>query len=169
MIPIGRGQRELIIGDRGTGKTAIIVDTIISQRETGVVCIYVAIGQKEGQIAQLVNILEEHGALDHTIIVVASASDPAPMQYLAPYSGCSMGEYFRDSGRDAFIAYDDLTKHAWAYRQVSLLLRRPPGREAYPGDVFYSALPPPGTGRQAVAGVRRWLADSLARDRDAVG
>ena len=137
MIPIGRGQRELIIGDRGTGKTAIILDTIINQRETGVVCIYVAIGQKEGQIAQLVNTLEEYGALDHTIIVVASASDPAPMQYLAPYSGCSMGEYFRDSGRDAFIAYDDLTKHAWAYRQVSLLLRRPPGREAYPGDVFY--------------------------------
>jgi F-type H+-transporting ATPase subunit alpha len=137
MIPIGRGQRELIIGDRGTGKTAIIVDTIINQRETGVVCIYVAIGQKESQIAQLVNTLEEHGAMDHTIIVVASAADPAPLQYLAPYSGCSMGEYFRDSGRDAFIAYDDLTKHAWAYRQVSLLLRRPPGREAYPGDVFY--------------------------------
>jgi F-type H+-transporting ATPase subunit alpha len=137
MIPIGRGQRELIIGDRGTGKTAIIVDTIINQRETGVVCIYVAIGQKESQIAQLVNTLEEHGAMDHTIIVVASAAEPAPMQYLAPYSGCSMGEYFRDSGRDAFIAYDDLTKHAWAYRQVSLLLRRPPGREAYPGDVFY--------------------------------
>ena len=169
MIPIGRGQRELIIGDRGTGKTAIIVDTIINQRETGVVCIYVAIGQKEGQIAQLVNTLEEYGALDHTIIVVASASDPAPMQYLAPYSGCSMGEYFRDSGRDAFIAYDDLTKHAWAYRQVSLLLRRPPGARSVSRRCVLSALPPPGTGRQAVAGIRRWLADGLARDRDAAG
>jgi F-type H+-transporting ATPase subunit alpha len=139
MIPIGRGQRELIIGDRQTGKTALIVDTIINQAEqkTGVICIYVAIGQKEAKVAQLVRSLEERGAMDNSIVVVAAASDPAAMQYLAPYAGCAMGEYYRDSGRDAFIAYDDLTKHAWAYRQVSLLLRRPPGREAYPGDVFY--------------------------------
>jgi F-type H+-transporting ATPase subunit alpha len=139
MIPIGRGQRELIIGDRSTGKTAIIVDTIINQarQRTGVICIYVAIGQKEAKVAQLARVLEENGALDNTIIVVAAASDPAALQYLAPYAGCAMGEYYRDTGRDAFIAYDDLTKHAWAYRQVSLLLRRPPGREAYPGDVFY--------------------------------
>ncbi|MBI3974126.1 MAG: F0F1 ATP synthase subunit alpha [Chloroflexi bacterium] len=139
MIPIGRGQRELIIGDRGTGKTAIIVDTIINQarQKTGVVSIYVAIGQKESKVAQLVRTLEEAGALSNSIVVVASAADSAALQYLAPYAGCAMGEYYRDSGRDAFIAYDDLTKHAWAYRQVSLLLRRPPGREAYPGDVFY--------------------------------
>jgi F-type H+-transporting ATPase subunit alpha len=139
MIPIGRGQRELIIGDRQTGKTAIIVDTIINQarQKTGVVCIYVAIGQKEAKVAQLVKTLEDYGALANTIVVVAAASDPAALQYLAPYAGCAMGEYYRDSGRDAFIAYDDLSKHAWAYRQVSLLLRRPPGREAYPGDVFY--------------------------------
>ncbi|MGH2352957.1 MAG: F0F1 ATP synthase subunit alpha [Chloroflexota bacterium] len=139
MIPIGRGQRELIIGDRQTGKTALIVDTIINQarQKTGVVCIYVAIGQKEAKVAQLVKVLEDAGAMDNSIVVVAAASDPAALQYLAPYAGCAMGEYYRDSGRDAFIAYDDLTKHAWAYRQVSLLLRRPPGREAYPGDVFY--------------------------------
>jgi F-type H+-transporting ATPase subunit alpha len=139
MIPIGRGQRELIIGDRATGKTAIISDTIINQarQKTGVVCIYVAIGQKEAKVSQLVRTLEENGALSNTIIVVAGASASASLQYLAPYAGCAMGEYYRDKGGDAFIAYDDLTKHAWAYRQVSLLLRRPPGREAYPGDVFY--------------------------------
>jgi F-type H+-transporting ATPase subunit alpha len=137
MIPIGRGQRELIIGDRQTGKSAIAVDTIINQKDSGVLCIYVAIGQKASQVAQLVGILEQFGAMDHTIVVAATASDPAPLQYLAPYSGCAMGEEFMESGRDALIIYDDLSKHAWAYRQMSLLLRRPPGREAYPGDVFY--------------------------------
>ncbi len=137
MIPVGRGQRELIIGDRQTGKTAIAVDTIINQKGTGVKCIYVAIGQKASSIANVVRKLEEHGALDHTIIVAASASDSAALQFIAPYAGCAMGEYFRDRGEDALIIYDDLTKQAWAYRQVSLLLRRPPGREAYPGDVFY--------------------------------
>src|SRR5690625_2438385 len=137
MVPIGRGQRELIIGDRQTGKTAIAIDAIINQKGTGVKCIYVAVGQKQSSIANVVRKLEEHGALEHTIIVAAGASDPAPMQFLAPYSGCTMGEYFRDRGEDALIVYDDLTKQAWAYRQVSLLLRRPPGREAYPGDVFY--------------------------------
>ena len=137
MVPIGRGQRELIIGDRQTGKTAIAVDAIINQKGTGIKCIYVAIGQKASSIANVVRKLEEHGALAHTIIVAASASDSAAMQFIAPYSGCSMGEYFRDIGEDALIIYDDLTKQAWAYRQVSLLLRRPPGREAYPGDVFY--------------------------------
>lgn len=135
MIPIGRGQRELIIGDRNTGKTTIAIDTIINQKD--VICIYVAIGQKSSKIAQLVAKLEENGAMEHTIIVSASASDPATMQYLAPYSGCAMGEYFMDLGKDALVIYDDLSKHAWAYRQVSLLLRRPSGREAYPGDVFY--------------------------------
>ncbi len=137
MIPVGRGQRELIIGDRQTGKTAIAIDAIINQKDTGIKCIYVAIGQKQSSIASVVKKLEEHGALAHTIIVVASASESAAMQFLAPYSGCAMGEYFRDKGEDALIVYDDLTKQAWAYRQVSLLLRRPPGREAYPGDVFY--------------------------------
>ena len=137
MVPIGRGQRELIIGDRQTGKTALAVDTIINQKGTGVVCIYVAIGQKASSVAGVVRKLEEHGAMGHTIVVAATAAESAAMQYLAPYSGCSMGEYFRDSGRDALIIYDDLTKQAWAYRQISLLLRRPPGREAYPGDVFY--------------------------------
>lgn len=137
MVPVGRGQRELIIGDRQTGKTAIALDAIINQKDTGVVCIYVAIGQKNSSIAQLVRKLEEHDALKHTIIVAAAASESAAMQFLAPYSGCTMGEYFRDRGEDGLIVYDDLTKQAWAYRQVSLLLRRPPGREAYPGDVFY--------------------------------
>jgi F-type H+-transporting ATPase subunit alpha len=137
MVPIGRGQRELIIGDRQTGKTAVAVDAIINQKGTGVKCIYVAIGQKASSIAGVVRKLEEHGALEHTIIVAASAADSAAMQYIAPYSGCTMGEYFRDRGEDALIIYDDLTKQAWAYRQVSLLLKRPPGREAYPGDVFY--------------------------------
>ena len=137
MIPIGRGQRELIIGDRQTGKTAVAVDTIINQKSTGVKCIYVAIGQKQSSIAAVVRKLEEYGALDHTVIVAASASESAAMQYIAPYAGCAMGEYFRDRGQDALIVYDDLTKQAWAYRQISLLLKRPPGREAYPGDVFY--------------------------------
>ncbi|MCP4042391.1 MAG: F0F1 ATP synthase subunit alpha, partial [Gammaproteobacteria bacterium] len=137
MVPIGRGQRELIIGDRQTGKTALAIDTIINQKGTGVKCIYVAIGQKNSSIAGLVRKLEEHDALEHTIIVAAAASESAALQYIAPYSGCAMGEYFRDIGEDALIIYDDLTKQAWAYRQVSLLLRRPPGREAYPGDVFY--------------------------------
>ncbi len=137
MVPVGRGQRELIIGDRQTGKTAMAVDAIINQKGTGVKCIYVAIGQKQSSIANTVRKLEENGALAHTIVVVASASDPASLQFLAPYAGCTMGEYFRDRGEDALIIYDDLTKQAWAYRQISLLLRRPPGREAYPGDVFY--------------------------------
>ena len=137
MVPIGRGQRELIIGDRQTGKTAIAIDAIINQKGTGVKCIYVAVGQKQSSIANVVRKLEEHGAMDHTIIVAASASESAAMQFLAPYAGCSMGEYYRDRGEDALIIYDDLTKQAWAYRQISLLLRRPPGREAYPGDVFY--------------------------------
>ncbi len=137
MVPIGRGQRELIIGDRQTGKTAVAVDAIINQKGTGVKCIYVAVGQKASSIANVVRKLEEHGAMEHTIVVAAGASDSAAMQYIAPYAGCTMGEYFRDKGEDALIIYDDLTKQAWAYRQVSLLLRRPPGREAYPGDVFY--------------------------------
>jgi len=137
MVPIGRGQRELIIGDRQTGKSAMAIDAIINQKGTGVKCIYVAIGQKQSSIANVVRKLEEHGALEHTIIVAAGAADPAAMQYLAPYSGCAMGEYFLDKGEDALIIYDDLTKQAWAYRQISLLLKRPPGREAYPGDVFY--------------------------------
>ena len=137
MVPIGRGQRELIIGDRQTGKTAVAIDTIINQKGTGVKCIYVAIGQKASSVNVVIRKLEEHGAMEHTIVVAATASDSAAMQYIAPYSGCAMGEYFRDRGEDALIIYDDLTKQAWAYRQVSLLLRRPPGREAYPGDVFY--------------------------------
>jgi F-type H+/Na+-transporting ATPase subunit alpha len=137
MVPIGRGQRELIIGDRQTGKTAVAVDAIINQKGTGIKCIYVAVGQKASSIAAVVRKLEEHGAMGHTIVVAATASDPAAMQFLAPFAGCTMGEYFRDRGEDALIIYDDLTKQAWAYRQISLLLRRPPGREAYPGDVFY--------------------------------
>ena len=137
MVPIGRGQRELIIGDRQTGKTAVAVDTIINQKGKDLICIYVAVGQKASSIKNVIRKLEEHGAMDYTIVVAASASESAAMQYIAPYSGCTMGEYFRDRGQDALIIYDDLTKQAWAYRQVSLLLRRPPGREAYPGDVFY--------------------------------
>jgi F-type H+-transporting ATPase subunit alpha len=137
MVPVGRGQRELIIGDRQTGKTAVAIDAIINQKGTGIKCIYVAIGQKASSIANVVRKLEEHGAMEHTIIVAASAAESAAMQYIAPYAGCTMGEYFRDKGEDALIIYDDLTKQAWGYRQVSLLLRRPPGREAYPGDVFY--------------------------------
>src|SRR4030066_340646 len=141
MVPIGRGQRELIIGDRQTGKTAAAVDTIINQKGTGVICIYVAIGQKASSVASVVRKLEENGAMGHTIVVAATAADSAAMQYIAPYSGCAMGEYFRDSGRDALIIYDDLTKQAWAYRQISLLLRRPPGREAYPGDDVSAFVP----------------------------
>ena len=137
MVPIGRGQRELIIGDRQIGKTAIAVDAIINQKGSGIKCIYVAIGQKASSVAAVVRKLEEHGAMEHTIVVAATASDPAAMQFLAPFAGCTMGEYYRDRGEDALIIYDDLTKQAWAYRQISLLLRRPPGREAYPGDVFY--------------------------------
>src|SRR3954468_9018313 len=137
MIPIGRGQRELIIGDRQIGKSAIALDTIINQKGGDVLCIYVAIGQKSSQVAQVVGILEQYGAMDYTIVVAATAADPAALQYIAPYAGCAMGEEFMETGRDALIVYDDLSKHAWAYRQVSLLLRRPPGREAYPGDVFY--------------------------------
>ncbi len=137
MVPIGRGQRELIIGDRQTGKTAVAIDTIINQKGTGIKCIYVAVGQKASSVADVVRKLEEHGAMEHTIVVAATASDSAAMQFIAPYAGCTMGEYFRDRGEDALIIYDDLTKQAWAYRQISLLLRRPPGREAYPGDVFY--------------------------------
>lgn len=137
MIPIGRGQRELIIGDRQTGKTAIAIDTIINQKGEDVICIYVAIGQKNSSIAYIVKVLEDHGAMDYSIVVAASASDSTPLQYLAPYSGCALGEYFRDKGQHALLVYDDLSKHAAAYREISLLLRRPPGREAYPGDVFY--------------------------------
>ena len=137
MIPIGRGQRELIIGDRQTGKTAIALDAIINQKGGDMICIYVAIGQKRSTVAQVVKTLEEHGAMEYSIVVSASASDPTPMQYLAPYSGCAMGEFFRDNGRHALVVYDDLSKHAVAYREISLLLRRPPGREAYPGDVFF--------------------------------
>lgn len=137
MIPIGRGQRELIIGDRQTGKTAVVIDTIINQKNTDVFCIYVAIGQKASSVAKVVKILEDAGAMDFTIVIAASASEPAPMQYIAPFAGAALGEYFRDNGKHALVVYDDLSKHAWAYRQLSLLLRRPPGREAYPGDVFY--------------------------------
>src|SRR5690606_10800184 len=137
MVPIGRGQRELIIGDRQTGKSAVAIDAIINQKGKNLICIYVAIGQKNSTVANVVRKLEEHGAMDHTIVVAATASESAAMQYIAPYAGCAMGEFFRDNGEDALIIYDDLTKQAWAYRQVSLLLRRPPGREAYPGDVFY--------------------------------
>jgi len=137
MIPIGRGQRELIIGDRQTGKTALVLDTIINQKGKNIVCIYVAIGQKASRVAQIVDILEKYGAMDYTIVVSATAADPVSLQYLAPYAGCAMGEYFLDKGKDAVVFYDDLTKHAWAYRQISLVLRRPSGREAYPGDIFY--------------------------------
>jgi F-type H+-transporting ATPase subunit alpha len=137
MIPIGRGQRELIIGDRQTGKTAIALDAIINQKGGDVICIYVAIGQKRASVARVVKTLEEHGAMEHTIVVSATASEPAPLQYIAPYTGCAIGEFYRDSGKHALIIYDDLSKQATAYRQLSLLLRRPPGREAYPGDVFY--------------------------------
>ena len=137
VIPIGRGQRELIIGDRQTGKTAVAIDAIINQKDENVICIYVAIGQKESKVARIVAELEKRDAMNHTIVVVAGASDPAALSFIAPYAGCAMGEYFMDQGKDVLIIYDDLSKHAWAYRQVSLLLKRPPGREAYPGDIFY--------------------------------
>ena len=137
LIPIGRGQRELIIGDRSIGKSAIAIDTIISQKGGDLICIYVAIGQKTSKVAQVIDVFEKYGAMEHTIVVAANASDPAPLQYLAPYAGCAIGEEFMEQGKDALIVYDDLSKHAWAYRQISLILRRPPGREAYPGDVFY--------------------------------
>lgn len=137
MIPIGRGQRELIIGDRQTGKTAIAIDTIINQKGQDMICIYVAIGQKESKVARIVGELEKHGAMEYTTVVLAGASDPAPLSYIAPYAGCALGEYFMDQGKDVLVVYDDLSRHAWAYRQISLILRRPPGREAYPGDVFY--------------------------------
>ena len=137
MIPIGRGQRELIIGDRQVGKTAIAIDAIINQKGKNLICIYVAIGQKESKVARIVAELEKRGAMDHTIVVVAGASDPAPLSYIAPFAGCAMGEYFMDQGKDVLVIYDDLSKHAWAYRQISLILKRPPGREAYPGDIFY--------------------------------
>jgi F-type H+-transporting ATPase subunit alpha len=137
MIPIGRGQSELIIVDRQTGKTAIVIDTIINQKEENVICIYVSIGQKESKLARIVAELEKYGAMEWTIVVGACSSDPASLWYIAPYAGCAMGEYFMDQGKDALVIYDDLSKHAWAYRQISLLLRRPPGREAYPGDIFY--------------------------------
>lgn len=137
MIPIGRGQRELIIGDRQTGKTAIAIDTIINQKHENVICIYVAIGQKKSKVARIVSELKKHGAMDYTIVVLASSSDPASFNFIAPYSGCAMGEYFLDKGKDVLVIYDDLSKHAWAYREISLLLKRPPGREAYPGDIFY--------------------------------
>ncbi len=137
MTPIGRGQRQLIIGDRQTGKTAIAIDTIINQKGKGLYCIYVAIGKRRGEVARLVALLEEYGAMEYTTVVVASASDSAAMNYIAPYAGCAIGEWFMENGKDALVVYDDLSKHAWAYRQVSLLMRRPPGREAYPGDVFY--------------------------------
>ncbi|HQH45353.1 MAG TPA: F0F1 ATP synthase subunit alpha, partial [Candidatus Aminicenantes bacterium] len=136
-IPIGRGQRELIIGDRQTGKSAIVLDTILNQKDTGVICVYVAVGQKNSTVAHFIKTLEDHGAMEYSVVVVAAASDPSPLQYLAPYSGCAVGEWFRDNGRHALCVYDDLSKHAAAYREISLLLRRPPGREAYPGDVFY--------------------------------
>jgi F-type H+-transporting ATPase subunit alpha len=154
MIPIGRGQRELIIGDRQTGKSAMAVDTIINQKGTGVKCIYVAIGQKASTVANVVRRLTDNGAMGHTIVVAATASESAAMQYISAYSGCTMGEYFRDRGEDALIIYDDLSKQAVAYRQISLLLRRPPGREAYPGDVFYPALPPARARRARVRGLR---------------
>ena len=168
MIPIGRGQRELIIGDRQTGKTAIALDTIINSAKNNLICIYCAIGQKRSSVAQVVQTLTEHGAMDYTIVVAATASEPAPMQYLAPYAATSMGEFFRDSGRAALIIYDDLSKHAVAYREISLLLRRPPGREAYPGDVFYfhSRLLALG---QAERWKRRRLADCAAHHRDPGG
>ena len=137
MTPIGRGQRQLVIGDRQTGKTALAIDTIINQRGKDLICVYVAIGQRQGQVAQVVATLREHDAMEHTIVVVAGAADSAPQQYVAPYAGCAIGEYFMEQGKDVLVVYDDLSKHAWAYRQISLLLRRPPGREAYPGDVFY--------------------------------
>jgi F-type H+-transporting ATPase subunit alpha len=166
MVPIGRGQRELIIGDRQTGKTAVAIDTIINQKGKDVICVYVAIGQKASTVAQVVRKLEEFGAMDYTIIVSATASDPAAMQYLAPYSGVAMGEYFRDSGRHALTIYDDLSKQAASYREISLLLRRPPGREAYPGDVFYLHSRLLERASENVRRKGRWFVDFAADHRD---
>ena len=167
MIPIGRGQRELIIGDRQTGKTAVVVDAIINQRGTGVICIYNAIGQKQSTVAQVVKTLEENGAMEYTIVVAASASEPAPLLYVSPYSACAMGEFFRDSGRHALCIYDDLSKHAQAYREISLLLRRPPGREAYPGRRVLPALAAAGARGEAARRAGRRVADRAADHRDA--
>ena len=167
MIPVGRGQRELIIGDRQTGKTAVALDTIINSKGNNLICIYNAIGQKRSSIAQVVKVLEDNGAMDYTIVVAASASEPAPMLYLAPYAACAMGEYFRDTGKHALVIYDDLSKHAAAYREISLLLRRPPGREAYPGDVFYLHSPPAGARGKNVRQDGRRFTDGAAGDRDA--
>ena len=167
MVPIGRGQRELIIGDRQTGKTAVAVDAIINQKDTGVICIYNAIGQKQSTIAQVVRTLEENDAMSYTIVVAAGASDPAPMLYISPYSACAIGEYFRDSGRHALCVYDDLSKHAQSYREISLLLRRPPGREAYPGRRLLPALPPARACGQAERRPGRRLADRAPDHRDA--
>jgi F-type H+/Na+-transporting ATPase subunit alpha len=171
MIPVGRGQRELIIGDRQTGKTAIAIDAIINQKDQNLVCIYVAIGQKKAAIARTVGILERSGAMDHTIVVVAAADESAALQYIVPYSGCAIGEEFMETGRDALIIYDDLSKHAWAYRQVSLLLRRPPGREAYPGDVFYlhsRLLERAARLANKYVIVKKDFSDALASEKDAV-
>ena len=167
MIPIGRGQRELIIGDRQTGKTAIAIDTIINNRDKDLICIYVAIGQRMSTVVQVMETLEEHGAMENTIIVAAPADEAAPIKYMAPYAGCAMGEHFLYDGKDALCIYDDLTKHAYAYRQMSLLLRRPPGREAYPGDVFYLHSRLLGARREAERRPRRRLADRPADHRDA--
>ena len=166
MIPIGRGQRELIIGDRQIGKTAVAIDTIINQKDSGVICIYVAIGQKRSTVAQVVKTLEDYGAMDHTIVVAASASEPATLQYIAPYAGCAMGEYFLYNGRHALVIYDDLSKQAAAYREISLLLRRPPGREAYPGDVFYLHSRLLERAAKLSRGARRRLAHRAADHRD---
>jgi F-type H+-transporting ATPase subunit alpha len=164
MIPIGRGQRELIIGDRQTGKTAIILDTIINQRGGDMICIYCAIGQKRSTVAQVIKTLTDNGAMDYTIVVVASATEPATMQYIAPFAACAIGEYFRDSKRHAVCFYDDLSKHAQSYREISLLLRRPPGREAFPGDVFYPALALARARREAERRSRRRFAHRASRD-----
>ena len=167
MVPIGRGQRELIIGDRQTGKTAVAIDAILNQKDTGVICIYNAIGQKQSTVAQVVKTLEEADAMRYTIVVAATASDPAPLLYISPYSACTFGEFFRDSGRHALVVYDDLSKHAQAYREISLLLRRPPGREAYPGRRLLSALAAPRARGEAEQGTRRRIADGAADHRDA--
>ena len=169
MIPIGRGQRELIIGDRQTGKTAVAIDTIINQKGRGVYCIYVAIGQKQSTVAQVVDKLRKQGALDHTIIVAATAAEQAPLQFLSAYTGVTMGEWFRDNGKHALIVYDDLTKQAQAYRQLSLLLRRPPGREAYPGDVFYLALSSARARSEALRQARRRIVDGASDHRNPSG
>ena len=162
MVPVGRGQRELVIGDRATGKTSVCIDALINQKDSGIVGVYVAIGQRASKVAQIVTRLEENDALDNTVVVTANASDPAPMQYLAPYAGCAIAEFFMAQGKDVLIVYDDLTKHAWAYRQMSLLLRRPPGREAYPGDVFLSPFSLIGTSCSFERGSWKWFHHSPA-------